>query len=36
MILEERSYDKTSLFVFKKGVMNYVQNVQMQRGTQTM
>ena len=23
-------------FVFKKGVMNYVQNVQMQRGTRTM
>lgn len=36
MILEERSYHKTSLFVFKKGVMNYVQNVQMQRGTRTM
>lgn len=36
MILEERSYIEASLFVFKKGVMNYVQNVQMQRGTRTM
>ena len=36
MILEERSYIEASLLFFKKGVMNYVQNVQMQRGTQTM